>query len=139
MCFLLLHHVFYGGKCCNLLLPCFSEFYVVGVEALQMYIANRKHTIVLINRFHSAGFHLQVKNLESEPCNHFGKALHSLNCSPESILTVRNFTSLFNFIDVVDFFFFCIYKQEYISAILCYIFTSGTTGNPKPALIKHYR
>uniref|UniRef100_A0A1I8E9Z1 Very long-chain fatty acid transport protein n=1 Tax=Wuchereria bancrofti TaxID=6293 RepID=A0A1I8E9Z1_WUCBA len=24
-------------------------------------------------------------------------------------------------------------------SVLCYIFTSGTTGNPKPALIKHYR
>ncbi|VDN08336.1 unnamed protein product [Thelazia callipaeda] len=24
-------------------------------------------------------------------------------------------------------------------SLLCYIFTSGTTGNPKPALIKHYR
>ncbi|MCP9263080.1 Long-chain fatty acid transport protein 1 [Dirofilaria immitis] len=24
-------------------------------------------------------------------------------------------------------------------SVLCYIFTSGTTGNPKPALIRHYR
>uniref|UniRef100_A0A915Q7S2 long-chain-fatty-acid--CoA ligase n=1 Tax=Setaria digitata TaxID=48799 RepID=A0A915Q7S2_9BILA len=24
-------------------------------------------------------------------------------------------------------------------SVLCYIFTSGTTGNPKPAVIKHYR
>ncbi|EFO22528.2 AMP-binding enzyme family protein [Loa loa] len=30
-------------------------------------------------------------------------------------------------------------EKPTFKSVLCYIFTSGTTGNPKPALIKHYR
>ncbi|VBB31679.1 unnamed protein product, partial [Acanthocheilonema viteae] len=32
-----------------------------------------------------------------------------------------------------------VHKKPTFRSVLCYIFTSGTTGNPKPALIKHYR
>ncbi|CAG9540409.1 unnamed protein product [Cercopithifilaria johnstoni] len=32
-----------------------------------------------------------------------------------------------------------VHEKPTFRSLLCYIFTSGTTGNPKPALIKHYR
>ncbi|KAK6038758.1 hypothetical protein COOONC_23737, partial [Cooperia oncophora] len=30
-------------------------------------------------------------------------------------------------------------KDVHFQDVLCYVYTSGTTGNPKPAVIKHFR
>ncbi|VDN89228.1 unnamed protein product [Brugia pahangi] len=85
-------------------------------------------------------------NLKAEPLAHsinISKSSSVITSSallPDDIGNIKNgILSLATKIPLISSEEPVVNEKPTFRSVLCYIFTSGTTGNPKPALIKHYR